>query len=201
MTLRRILPVMLGLGLVCSGVRAAEPDPVYGTPSDPLAVVALHNFAECVASRNSAGPVAVLAMDFRTDAYRDALRRLARGHNYCTTRNSQLRFNGLLFSGGLAEALITRGITGTAVAVPRGPTEALSYCVVGRVPDAVRALLRTEPASDAEVTAFEPIGPALQACVASGTLTTNKPALRALLALATYRPASTSPAATPAPTN
>src|SRR4051794_28205337 len=61
----------------------------------PNAIRALHRFAHCVAhshwQRERAR--ALLAMDYRTDAYRDAMRAQAAEHGMCLQPHQSLSFN------------------------------------------------------------------------------------------------------------
>src|SRR5688500_9280594 len=90
--------------------------PVTGTKPDDLAIEAMHNFGACVVRTTPAGAEDVLAMDFRTDEYRKKLRRLARGHGRCTRVRTELQFNGVLFAGAMAEALVEERRDGLAAA-------------------------------------------------------------------------------------
>lgn len=167
-------------------------------PSTDLAIEAMHNFSRCVVDRGARGPAALLAMDYRTAEHKQALRRLARGHDYCA--RGRIKFNGLLFTGGLAERLITRSLQRDAFVAavafdPSRPTleardtlEMIGLCTVRRSPMETMAIFDTEPATDAEDRAMKAAGPALVACVPAGQKATlNRPGLRAILALAAYR--------------
>ena len=176
--------------------------PVYGTKPDDLAVEALHNFGACVVKMTPSGAEEVLALDYRTDEYRERLSRLARGHDRCTRPRTELQFNGVLFAGAMAEALLeepgkkvlTRLSAADELTAPiaaRSPLEAMALCSVITRPAAVGRLLESEVASDLEAEAAEALGPTLSACL-SGTdkAELNRPALRSVLALAAWRIAS-----------
>ena len=71
---------------------------------------------------------------------------------------------------------------------PRSPTETMALCTALQAPQATARLLETEPTSKEESAAVGSIAPVLTECLKKDTqLTVNKPALRALLALAAWR--------------
>ena len=80
----------------------AAAEPLYGAPSEPLAVQAIHNYGVCVAERSPRAAADLLGLDFRTDEYGDRLRRFAEGHGYCVP-GGRLGFSRVLFAGALAE--------------------------------------------------------------------------------------------------
>jgi hypothetical protein len=164
----------------------------------PVAVQALHKFSRCVALRYPTRAANLLALDYRTPEYGAAIRKLAQSQTSCT--RGTLRFNGVLMAGGLAETLLERdGIAGLGVRLSaemaieaRDDIEFTSLCVVRKTPDAVVALLATDPASAEEKAALDRITPMLAGCIRGGTqVRFNRPGLRALLALAAYRIAQT----------
>lgn len=165
--------------------------------NDPLAVQAMRNFALCAARRTPGGAERLLAMDFRQDAYREALRRYAQGHRNCAA-GGRIGFAGVLFAGGLAEALLRqRGrvdLTSFTSVNPARPVEARSaferaaLCTVRAAPQETQGLLAAEPTSEAEAAAVRALTPAVTRCVPQGQeVRMNTPGLRALLALAAYR--------------
>jgi hypothetical protein len=78
----------------------------------------------------------------------------------------------------------------------RDDTELMALCTVRQSPDAVLALLATDPATAAETAAMRTLGSTLTGCVARGkSMQLNKPALRVDLALAAYRIANQAPTA------
>ena len=186
------------MSLLLSLMLAAAP--VYGTKADDLSLVAMHNFGACVARTTPAGAEEVLAMDFRTDAYRKKLRRLAKGHDRCTRARTELRFNGVLFAGAMAEALVEER-TDPMAAVhqlkaplgARSPWETMALCTVVTSPAEVAGLLKAEVATDEELKAAEALGPTLSACLSGvDRAQLNRPALRSVLALAAWRIATAS---------
>ena len=172
---------------------------------EPLAAQAMYNFAGCVVGLNRPGVARLLAKDYRTREYQEDIRKISKGHDRCITPGGRLSFGGLLFAGNLAEHLLTDKFTDSALAaelgrdrtatpiVARSTTEAISLCVIMRAPGESAALFRTEVMSDAEKTAMKALAPQLSGCIKEGTqFRTNRPGLRALLALASYRVAVTS---------
>lgn len=181
------------MSLLLSALIAASP--VAGTKPDDLAVEAMHNFGACVVRTTPAGAREVLAMDFRTDEYRTKLRRLARGHGRCTRVRTELQFNGVLFAGAMAEALLehdrkvlagTEGLTSKIAA--RSDLEGMALCTVMASPAAVSKLFDTEVATKEEAEAAAALSPTLNACISDNSRAEmNRPALRSVLALAAWR--------------
>ena len=172
--------------------------PVYGTKADELSLTAMHNFGACVVRTTPAGADEVLAMDYRTDAYRDRLNRIAKGHSRCTRPGTELKFNGVLFAGAMAEALL-ESKSGSLPAADRlklplsarSPVESMALCTVVTSPTEVAELLRTEVATDQEKTAADALTRTLNACLSGADKAElNRPALRSVLALAAWRIAS-----------
>jgi hypothetical protein len=162
--------------------------------SEPTAIQAMHNFAACVVNRNPAAAANVLAMDFRTKQYQEAIRRIAKGNSGCAVR-STLRFNQVLLAGGMAEALLHRAVTspvayrpGNAPVEARSEVEAAALCVVRASPAQTTALFQTEPTTEEERKAMNQITPFLSRCITKdAALSFNQPGLRSILALAGYR--------------
>jgi hypothetical protein len=183
------------VSLLLSMMLAAAP--VYGTRADDLSVEALRNFGACVVQMTPAGAEEVLAMDFRTDEYREKLRRLAKGHDRCTRPRTELKFNGVLFAGAMAEALLEepgRRVLSrlpdelTAPLAARSPLEAMALCGVITRPAAAARLLESELASKDEDQAIEALTPTLNAClIGADKAELNRPALRSIVALAAWR--------------
>ena len=181
------------MSLLLSLMLAAAP--VYGTKADDLSLIAMHNFGACVVRTTPAGAEEVLAMDYRTDEYRNTLRRLAKGHGRCTRARTELKFNGVLFAGAMAEALVEERRDGLAAAdrlktpLPaRSPVEAMALCAVVTSPSKVAGLLKTEVTTDEEVKAADALSPTLNACLSGvDKAELNRPALRSVLALAAWR--------------
>ena len=207
--MRTTLAFVAALALAASGTAK----PIYGQPSDDLSVEAVHNFAACLADTTPKGAQQLLAMDYRGEAYKKALRRFAQGHDDGRCMNaSVLRSNDVLIAGGIAERLLIESVKSekfpTLVAYDatkapiqaRGPMEATAICVVRAEPVSTFAIFQTEPTSTSEAHAMQTIAPALMNCVQAGQkVTLNKPGLRALLALAAYRLTQPEPALSVAP--
>jgi hypothetical protein len=199
--IRRVCIIALGaLTLASSGFAAEKKSGIYGKPSEALAVEAVNNYAKCIVEYGSDGPRAVLAMDYRTAEYRKKLKAIGKGHDYCLTPGAQLGSNQILVAGGLAEALLARDKrlsnleryvafdSSKASIVSRGLTETVAFCVVRAAPGKVANIFATVPASEDENKAMQAIGQQIIGCVPAGqTMKLNRPALRALLALAAYR--------------
>lgn len=175
--------------------------PVYGTKAEDLALEAMQNFGACVVQMTPAGAEEVLAMDFRTDEYRKKLARLAKGHDRCTRPRTELKFNGVLFAGAMAEALLEqpgqRVLTRLSAAdelspiAPRSALEAMALCSVATRPAAVGRLLESGVASKQEAEAMEALSPTMTACLSGADKAElNVPAVRSIVALAAWRVAS-----------
>ncbi len=196
----RSIACIVGLALASSSAAAAPPQ---GKPSDPLAVEAMVNFGQCVARFTPAGARKVLAMDFRTKEYSQAIDRLASGHSRCAP-GSRIGFNGVLFAGALAEAMLEAETRPEALPAriarhparapieARSPVETMALCTALEAPQAVAGLFATVPASPEEAAAVQGLAPTLGACLAQGqSAEMNRPGLRSVLALAAWRIAST----------
>jgi hypothetical protein len=181
-------------GLACAAAAADR----QAQPAD-FAVFRMHRFGECVVDRGPREAEALLALDYRTEAYGRAMRRLSRDRSRCLF-NGRLRFSSLLFAGTLAEQLVEKGRTKDKLVDlltydpskptlrARDETEVMALCTVRKAPQSVVGLLATAPASDAEEAAIKSLAPTVASCVAQGkNMRVNRPGLRALLALAAYR--------------
>ena len=185
--------IFLGLS---AAAPAAEPIPAKPAAED---VRVMHDFSACVAKYRSKGARSVLALDYRTETYGEAIRKLADSDFECKPKG-KLRFNTVLFAGGVAEQLLEHDLGDAPLALriahdPSRPAlearddgEYTGLCTVRRAPEEVATLLRAEPASGEEKEALKAVGSALSACVPNGsTARFNAPGLRSLLALAAYR--------------
>lgn len=194
----------LTLGLVClllggACPASAKPAPEWGAKSQDLALAAIHNFGICVADRTPRGPQALFALEPGSAAYAQKLSALAKGHDYCAI-SSEIKFNGQLFAGALAERLLANsppagGLTSALAYDPAKPeikarniVEYTGLCLARQKPADVDALFRTEPASPEEKAALGRLAGALPSCVQAGQqMKINGPGLRAIVALAAYR--------------
>jgi hypothetical protein len=154
-------------------------------------------------------PVAARAMladgyDAATD--RPALRELA-GSSFGCGLNGELHVSGLLLAGAIAEALVAppghAGDLDRRIALDPGrpailahdESELMSLCTVRAAPRDTAAFFATEGGSKAEENIVQALLPQLSACLGRDIrLVTNRPALRALLALAALRLALNNPA-------
>jgi hypothetical protein len=177
--------------------------------SDDLAVRAMHNFGECIVRQSPSGAVEqLLEMDYRTDEYRKKLRKMAKGHDRCIAGGWKIGSSQLLVAGAMAEALLEAqvkpGDLPQRLAVDparraieaRSPIEAMALCTALKAPQPTSRLMSTEPATREETEAMKEIGPVLTNCLTKDVkVELNKPALRAVLALAAWRIASAEPTA------
>ena len=193
------------IGLWGLGQSVGSPAQNHLTPSQrrappPEDVRVLADFAQCVARRDAGPARALLAMDYRTEAYQRALRHLVQDRGTECGPAGSLRFGGVLFAGGLAERLLRDGFQPGDLAshvgldpsrppvAARGEVEMMDMCVVRAAPAEVAALLATVPETAAETAALRAIAPHLAPCLRSGiSVNQNRMMLRASLALAAYR--------------
>ena len=180
--------------------------PVYNNMPENVAIQAVHNYGACAVSRTPQGARQMLSLDYNSKDYEKQIRRYVRGHDYCMPFNGRMSSSGLLFAGAVAEALLKSDIKPGELPqriafnpqretiAARGPSEAMALCTVLNAPQATARILGTEPATPEEIEAMKPLGGVLGECLKQNVqLTLNKPALRALLALAAWRIATTPP--------
>ncbi len=204
--MRIAIPSATALALACGPVAAAAPTTMsdswgfFAPVSDRAAREDAQRFTACLAAKRPKIVREAILMDYRTKQYRDELHELAQGSS--CTQPGRLAMGGVIFPGGLAEAAFNADFSGIDIAriIPAdwtarpiaalGETDVISYCMVQKAPDAVRALIATKAGSAEENTALQPLGVVLPQCVKAGaTARFNKAGLRALLALALYRAA------------
>jgi hypothetical protein len=188
----------------------AMPAPAAAKPDQTPSAVDLgtvHVFAGCLADRYERNMRRLLAMDYRTPAYDDALRTLTRMGARCSPfAFGKLRSSRVLVAGAFAEALLPETLNGAGLAdrvaydpakpavAARDEGEYLGLCAVRTMPAEVAAMLATKPVSEAERLAIGKLRPRLGPCVRAGAAArVNSAGLRALLALAAYRLASQDP--------
>jgi hypothetical protein len=199
MTLKKLVNSLAACALLAMPSAAPAKRPSADRPADPLALLAMHNFAACAVDRTPHGAEALLALDFRTKEYRDTLNRFGQGHEDCAP-NTELIFDGVFFAGGIAERLLHNKGDAAAVARllaydparpalrARDENELTALCIDRQAADQATALFATDPGSDAETTAFRALGPAIISCVRAGrTMKLQRPVLRAMMALAAWR--------------
>ncbi|MEA3004203.1 MAG: hypothetical protein QOH81_2991 [Sphingomonadales bacterium] len=164
----------------------------------PAQLRILHRFSQCVAQRRPGAARDILARGYDA-AMRPALGRIAAWGLDCGP-GGHLHVSGMLFAGAMAEALLvplTRGASLERVVAfdpdrpsldARDEAEMMSFCAVRAAPAAVAALFATDGASRREEAAVQALLPQLTECLGRDVrLVTNRPALRALLALAALR--------------
>ncbi|HVJ71896.1 MAG TPA: hypothetical protein VM531_10400 [Sphingomicrobium sp.] len=171
------------------------------TPPHENLVEDMHVVGQCLAQNQEERVRSVLALDYRSNEYRDQLWKLMRDRNVC---NALIRFDihsaGLLVAGSLAEGMLRQdAVLGRVVEATQHRTdlpeieardegELIAMCVVRASPAGVAALLDTRPATQDELAAFKPLGPALSGCVRAGSTSEfSRESLRALIALGTWR--------------
>lgn len=204
--MRRIWRSAVAAGLL---VPAAQPalaqrDPsramrLGDAPSSAAELRILDRFSRCVAGRQANGAAAMLAADPGASDYRGSVRRLAQS-NWGCLGSGTLKFSEVLFAAGLAETLLRRQNANTDIAArtahdpnrpalqARDEAELMSLCTVRAASSQVEALLASEVASPEEAAAFRALMPQVGQCLSAGVnMRLNRPALRAALALATYR--------------
>ena len=173
------------------------------TGSSPTRVTAeglteLHNYSRCVVRDRPGRVQQVLAIGQDDPGYDAALEALTLQAAGCT--RGRLAAGGILFAGTLAEHLVVRRLGGRNLAAATGldpaapPLQAsngqeyMALCQVRAHPDKVAALFATQPGSREEARAMAAMQPDLQACLPQGVNASfNRPALRALLAMASLR--------------
>lgn len=179
--------------------------PVAVRRSDELAIQAVHNFGACIVRESPTGAVErVLEMDFRTEAYQNRLRAIAKGHDRCILNRWQLGSSQVLIAGAMAEALLKSDIKtedmprrlaydpARQMIQARSPTETMALCTVLKAPEPTTRLLATEPTTKEEAEAIKAVSPVLGECLKKDMkVALNPPAVRSLLALAAWRIATT----------
>ena len=140
----RRLAFLVAAAVAAIAPAAASAKPPEGSKSDPRAVQSMHNLAACLAGRHDRDARALLAVDFRNQAYSRGLRSFSRRDPDCTRdlKNKRLFINSMLFAGGLAEALLRRDLAGRPLAAltaydpnrpnveARSASEYFAICVV-----------------------------------------------------------------------
>jgi hypothetical protein len=187
--------LLVGLA-VAAAPASAQSSKLVGPPD--LAVRMVHDFGQCVVKHAPDQARRVLARDYTTRAYKDSLRQLVADEHRCASAG-RLSSNGLLFAGGLAEALLPGELAGAGLGARtvvdpahplsvHGESELMSVCLIRKSPDDVAALLATAPTTPEEQAAVQKLAPNIVDCVAKGQkMVLNTPSLRAMLALSAYR--------------
>ena len=167
----------------------------HGTVSNEVAIEVLASYAECVVASDPKTAAALLQADYSTDAYRWKVRDFARHRGQCILGGGTLRFNNMIFSANLAEALIRRrhvsperlAEAGQAAFAAQGLGRSLGKCVAEKQPREVLAVFSTGHGSDEERAALAALKDSLPPCMpANMTASLSFASLRAMLALAAY---------------
>ena len=183
--------------------------PKQGQPTNATRAEVLRA-AACVAGRNAADADALLVTSPFTNEEREQAIRLLRAAQRCLRAPNPVATSAMVFRGAIAETLYeTRFAQPPAVRTPPAAAAAflraadlagrdnaalltahfdIALCAAPAQPDLVRALLATEPGTDAERTALTALYPAFGSCVPAGTqLSVDPGGIRATLAEALYR--------------
>lgn len=169
--------------------------------NDEQSLIALRDMGWCIVGETPWSVREVLAMDYRTPEYSRKVKDLGSGvGGRCIHRASVLSSSGVLFAGSLAEAMLKANVKRKELPKriaydptrqpieARSPGEEMSLCAALQAPDLTAALLQTQPATREETQAVQQIAPVLSRCLKQGTqVEMNKPAIRAMLALAAWR--------------
>lgn len=169
-------------------------------PVDATSLQAMHKYGACVVAASPRRAEQILAMDYRSKAYREQMRDFAQYHDRCIAPNWRMHFSQMLFAGAVAEALLASQAKtaelpqilaydpSRAKMDARSESEAMALCTAMQAPDATAELLGTEPATEPEIAAVAKVEAVLPNCLKKDSkLSLNPPALRALLALAAWR--------------
>jgi len=165
-----------------------------------FSVQSLHRLGECIAHREPKTAREVLAMDFRSNEYKQKLKAIGTASSSCIPTNSNLQSAGLLFAGAVAEGLLKTEVKkdelpnrlaydpARDLIEARSPTEEMALCTAFKAPEATAALLQTDPATAKEAEAEDSLASTLRDCLKKDAkIELNRPALRSMLALAAYR--------------
>jgi hypothetical protein len=173
--------------------------------NDPASAERAANaFARCVADNRSRLARGLLELEYRGEQQTERAGRFISGNEGCMREiGFQLRVDAPTLVGGMAEYFVRavygrydydalQSIAPDAVAglglSPRNLFEHIGQCVARRDPQAARSLVLTEPASDAEAEALEPITVQLSACIpADNTVQLSRRSLRSIVAVGLYR--------------
>jgi hypothetical protein len=160
-------------------------------------------YAACLLRARPRTAAAVLAAPYGDEEQMNAIRRRVQGFDDCMGAGMRMAFRPTTLAGALAEAgLRARFATADLAPVaaladedvarlgltPRNGYEELAACIARRDPQAVRALVLTEPATPEERVARRAVTPDIAPCVSQGqSLQVDMVGLRAMLAAALYR--------------
>lgn len=196
--MRGLATLALVAGLVVAPLSAQRGDDV----ADQRAAV--EAWATCIADEKRDDAARLLALDFRSDAYKIGMKQLgkARVSRECfeamPRAYRKIELGGLPFAGGLAERLIEQDseplLTRLSMAAIGEGTQTYSYtdgiamCMVRGAPHLVAILFDTSINSGEEVEALAQLQPVADACTREGRKIEASPlAMRSMLATASYR--------------
>lgn len=172
---------------------------------DHDARMALQHYGSCVVGNGTGEAARVMAMDFTTPTYRNALKLLSQdAAKFCADKafgTGVLRSSNLLFAGEVAEALVEKSGTPVAAQLAKAAaapattgfslTDKVAICVVRSVPDQVAAVFATERDSAEETAAITALSVPAQMCGkavgATKPVSISPAGLRAMLATAAFR--------------
>lgn len=173
----------------------------------PAATTPDQKYAACIATRDRMGSARLVLAEPGTDAEKAATASLASTLRDCDRRvlHGAAEPDHALLRGLIAEQLWVANIWQVSSSDSLDPNKInvdkgfdavpalrdayrLAACVAAIRPEAIDALLRTTPSSDAEQAAFEMLKPPISSCFPRGrSLALQRPMLRALLAEQLYR--------------
>ena len=198
----RRLSALTGLIMaLCSVPVAAQP----AAQDDAAARAALGAFGRCVVAEEPAESARVMALDFTSSRYRTALRMLADDVQRECARDTvgngnAMRSANLLMAGAIAEGLLAADThplnarlarAAQATVATYSPTDTIAQCLARSLPDQTARLFASEPASTQEAAAAGELQAAVPGCTRAAGLDlrmeASVPALRAMLATATFR--------------
>lgn len=163
---------------------------------DPAAVRIMDIYARCAVADDPERAARIVGADYRTGAYRKAIRAFAMSERSCVPRAGKLKFQPVVFAGMMAEDLMRRRHVDVSaldrMAAPSSPNGPIA-CVVRTQPGQIAELFRTVPASSREAQAVARLQGPVADCLPPGQApVTNNVILRAELALVSYRLATLS---------
>ena len=189
------LLLILSLGLAVAAPASGQERQRGG--ATPAARQVLSDFAECVVRYSPEKAHSVLTMDFRTRAYRNALRAIAGVNRDCLRIRGTMRASGLPFAAAMAEELLRQSATPLNAQLVRAagteaptysPSDQVAMCIARSDPDNVAALVASTIASPAEEQAARSLELATKRCSPPGvSLDVDSYGLRSILATASYR--------------
>jgi hypothetical protein len=174
--------------------------PAVAPKTDAYSLQALHRVGACIVDTTPWTAREALALDYRTPKYAEKLKSMSGIAGRCMARRGDFRASGVLFAGALAEALLKTEVKrkdlparlAFHLARPpiqaRSPGEEMTLCTALKAPKATAALFETRPATREESEAENLLAPVMGECLRKDTtVEMNRPAIRAMLALAAYR--------------